>query len=312
MGYLRKPEWLKIRLGSDENSRSLQGREGEIPPSSTSISVNSIMKKHGLNTVCSEAGCPNKGECFSRGTAAFMILGSSCTRKCRFCKVAKGAPERVNPSEPGAVAEAVKEMKLTHAVITSVTRDDLSDGGAGHFAETISEIRKLCPEVTVEVLIPDFKGSFEALKKVIDAGPDIINHNVETVPGLYSAVRPMAVFERSLELLKRVKETDRNTFTKSGFMVGLGEKEEEVLELLKELRAVDCDVLTIGQYLQPSREHYDVVEYVHPDQFKKYKEIALEMGFKYAASGPLVRSSYHAEDEFAALTSEGRLKKNKD
>lgn len=309
MGYLRKPEWLKIRLGADEK----QSRKGEITSSGISVSVNSILKKHGLNTVCSEAGCPNKGECFSRGTATFMILGSSCTRNCRFCKIAKGAPEKVNPSEPKAVAEAVKEMKLTHAVITSVTRDDLPDGGAGYFAQTISEIRKLCPGVTVEVLIPDFKGSFEALKKVIYSRPDIINHNMETVPRLYSAVRPMAVFERSLELLKKVKETDCNIFTKSGFMVGLGEKEEEVMELLKALRAVDCDVLTIGQYLQPSREHYDVVEYVHPDQFKKYREMAQSMGFKYAASGPLVRSSYHAEDEFGALKNEGFKKiKNKD
>lgn len=286
MTYIRKPEWLKIKLQGGMNSGN----------------VGSILKKYGLNTVCNEAGCPNKGECFNRGTATFMILGKNCTRNCRFCKVTKAAPEEVNPMEPRNIAGAVKEMNLKHTVITSVTRDDLLDGGAGHFANTVLEIKKLCPSVTTEVLIPDFKGNYEALREVVDAKPDIINHNVETVPELYKAVRPMAVFERSLELLRRVKEMDSSIFTKSGFMVGLGEKEEQVVELLKALRNVDCDIITIGQYLQPSKAHYNVVEYIHPDQFKKYEDIAKDMGFKYAASGPLIRSSYHAEDEFNNLT----------
>lgn len=285
MPYIRKPDWLKVKL---------EGATG-------SGNVNSILKKYCLNTVCSEAGCPNKGECFNRGTATFMILGKNCTRNCRFCKVTKAAPEELNPMEPQNIAKAVKQMNLKHTVITSVTRDDLEDGGSGHFASTILEIKKLCPHVTIEVLIPDFKGDYDALKKVVDAKPDILNHNVETVPQLYSEVRPMAVFQRSMELLKRVKEIDSSVYTKSGFMLGLGEREEQVIELLKELKSANCDIITIGQYLQPSKLHYDVVEYVHPDQFKKYEEVSKDMGFKYVASGPLVRSSYHAEDEFNSL-----------
>lgn len=285
MSYIRKPEWLKVKLQGGANSGN----------------VGSILKKYCLNTVCNEAGCPNLCECFNKGTSTFMILGKNCTRNCRFCKVTKSKPEEVNPVEPQNIAQAIKEMKLKHTVITSVTRDDLQDGGAGHFASTILEIKKNCPNTTVEVLIPDFKGDYNALKKVVEAKPDVINHNVETIPELYSLVRPMAVFERSLELLRRVKEMDSSIFTKSGFMVGLGEKEEQVVELLRALRNVDCDIITIGQYLQPSKEHYDVVEYVHPNQFKKYEEIAKSMGFKYVASGPLVRSSYHAEDEFNNL-----------
>lgn len=285
MTYARKPEWLKVKLGGNTNYSN----------------VNGILKKYSLNTVCSEAGCPNIGECFSRGTATFMILGKNCTRNCRFCKVTKGEPEHLDQMEPKHIAEAINEMGLKHTVITSVTRDDIKDGGAGHFASTILEIRKLNPGVTIEVLIPDFKGDYDALKKVVNAKPDIINHNVETVPELYSAIRPMAIFERSLEVLKRVKSLDGSIYTKSGFMAGLGENEEQVFRLLKDLRAVDCDVVTIGQYLQPSRQHYNVVEYVTPEQFKKYEEFAKEIGFKYVASGPLVRSSYHAEDEFKSL-----------
>jgi lipoic acid synthetase len=285
MEYVRKPEWLKVKLGGNTKSSNVHG----------------ILKRYGLNTVCNEAGCPNLGECFSRGTATFMILGKNCTRNCRFCKVTKDEPEHLNHMEPKHIAEAVKEMGLTHTVITSVTRDDLPDGGAEHFANTILEIRKLNPEVTIEVLIPDFKGDYDALKKVVEAKPDIINHNVETVPDLYSLIRPMAIFERSLEVLKRVKEMDSSIFTKSGFMVGLGEKEEQVLRLLEDLRTVDCDVVTIGQYLQPSKAHINVVEYVTPEQFKKYEDFSRSIGFKYVASGPLVRSSYHAEDEFNGL-----------
>ena len=286
MVYIRKPEWLKIKIKAGHNK----------------VNISNILKKYNLNTVCAEAGCPNECDCFNRGTATFMILGKNCTRNCKFCKVTKAEPEEVNPQEPNNIAKAIKEMNLKHTVITSVTRDDLPDGGASHFASTISEIKKICPQVTVEVLIPDFEGNYDSLKKVIDAKPNVLNHNVETIPDLYSAVRPMAVYERSLELLKRVKEIDSSIYTKSGFMVGLGENEDQVIELLKDLKNVKCDIITIGQYLQPSKDHYKVVEYVHPDKFKKYENIAKDMGFKYIASGPLVRSSYHAEDELSSLT----------
>lgn len=285
MIYKRKPEWLKIKIKSGANTGN----------------INNILKKYNLNTVCSEAGCPNACDCFNRGTATFMILGKNCTRNCKFCKVTKAEPEDVNTLEPKNIAQAIKEMNLKHAVITSVTRDDLPDGGASHFASTIQEIKNTCPNVTIEVLIPDLQGDFESLKKVVRAKPNVLNHNIETIPDLYSAVRPMAVYERSLELLKRVKEIDSNVFTKSGFMVGLGENEEQVIALLKDLKNVNCDIITIGQYLQPSKAHFELVEYVHPDTFKKYENIAKNMGFKYIASGPLVRSSYHAEDELSCL-----------
>lgn len=285
MIYKKKPDWLKIKIKSGSNTGN----------------VNNILKKYNLNTVCAEAGCPNACDCFNRGTATFMILGKNCTRNCKFCKVTKAEPEDVNELEPSNIAQAIKEMNLKHTVITSVTRDDLPDGGAGHFASTILEIKKNCPNVTIEVLIPDFKGDYESLKTVIRAKPNVLNHNIETVPDLYSAVRPMALYGRSLELLKRVKEIDSSIFTKSGFMVGLGENEEQVIALLKDLKNVNCDIITIGQYLQPSKAHFELVEYVHPDTFKRYENIAKDMGFKYVASGPLVRSSYHAEDELSSL-----------
>lgn len=281
MTNTKRPDWLKVKIKAGIDTSN----------------VSSILKKYNLNTVCNEADCPNICECFNKGTATFMILGKNCTRNCRFCKVTKAKPEKVNPMEPQNIAQAVKEMKLKHTVITSVTRDDLLDGGAGHFADTISKIKEECPSTTVEVLIPDFKGDYNALKKVVEAKPDVINHNVETIPELYGAVRPMAVFGRSLKLLKRVKELDSSIFTKSGFMVGLGEREEQVVELLRALRDIECDIVTIGQYLQPTKEHYEVVEYVHLNIFKKYEEIARSIGFKYVASGPFVRSSYHAENE---------------
>ena len=280
-----KPEWLKIRIKSGANTGN----------------VSSILKKYTLNTVCAEADCPNAYECFSRGIATFMILGKNCTRNCKFCKVIKAEPEELNPIEPINIAKAIKEMDLKHTVITSVTRDDLPDGGAGHFASTISEIKKNCPNVTIEVLIPDFKGEYDSLKKVVEAKPDVLNHNVETISNLYSSVRPMAVYKRSLELLKRVKEIDDSIFTKSGFMVGLGENAEQVIELLKDLKKVNCDIITIGQYLQPSKEHYEVKEYVNPSKFKIYETIARNMGFKFVAAGPFVRSSYHAEDGLNSL-----------
>lgn len=278
--HVRRPEWLR---------RKIQG-------SHISSEVNDILKTYSLNTVCKEANCPNKMECFNRKTATFMILGSTCTRNCSFCNVTKGKPQPVDSEEPKKLAQAVDKMKLKYAVITSVTRDDLSDGGASHFAEVVKELRNLEKNITIEVLIPDFNGDIDSLKKVIVSKPNIINHNVETVPSLYGTVRPMAIYERSLELLKRVKETNASIFTKSGIMLGLGEKEEEVIMLMKDLRNVDCDILTIGQYLAPSDKHLSVVEYIHPDVFEMYRKKGIELGFKNVASAPLVRSSYHADE----------------
>ncbi|MGM0760605.1 MAG: lipoyl synthase [Thermodesulfobacteriota bacterium] len=276
----RKPDWLKIKF-------SQPGRLTEIK---------SMLRRLSLHTVCEEAACPNMMECFGRKTATFMILGKNCTRNCRFCNVHGGTPEPVDDQEPEHVAEAVSELGLKHVVVTSVTRDDLPDGGAGHFARVIKRLAPL--QVTVEVLIPDFQGDSKALAQVVRAGPTIVNHNVETVPRLYPEVRPQAEYERSLHLLSQVKSFDSRVYTKSGFMLGLGETEDEVMAVLGDLRSVDCDVLTIGQYLAPSKEHYPVAEYVHPDVFAKYQDMAYKMGFVHVVAGPLVRSSYHA-DEFA-------------
>lgn len=277
--YQPKPDWLKVK--AQHNSSKSE--------------VEKLLARLSLNTVCEEANCPNLMECFSRKTATFMILGRVCTRNCTFCNVTKGCTQTVDAEEPLHVALGVKELGLKHVVITSVTRDDLEDGGSGHFAKVIEEIRKLDDKVIIEVLIPDFQGNVESLRKVIAAKPHIINHNVETVPRLYPEVRPMAVYERSLELLENVKKIDGNIYTKSGIMVGLGEKEPEVLEVFRELKNRGCDFLTVGQYLAPSKMHHPVVEYVHPDTFSYYKEKALEIGFKYVASSPLVRSSYMAD-----------------
>lgn len=276
--HKRKPEWLRVKLQGAEKTHE----------------VKEMLNRLSLHTVCQEANCPNLIECFGRKTATFMILGSICTRNCTFCNVTKGGTQAVDPEEPNNVAKAVKELGLKHAVITSVTRDDLPDGGAGHFAQIIEKL--LATKVIVEVLIPDFQGSRTALATVVKAKPHILNHNIETVPRLYPTVRPKASYARSLELLKNSKELDDSVFTKSGIMVGLGEQEEEVIAVLRDLRSVDCDLLTIGQYLAPSTKHHPVVEFIHPDLFKKYKDIAYEMGFKYVAAGPLVRSSYHAAD----------------
>ncbi len=276
----RKPEWLR---------RNIQG-------SRVSSEVNHILQELSLNTVCKEANCPNRMECFNRSTATFMILGSVCTRNCTFCNVTKGTPQLVDREEPRKVAEAVDKLKLKHAVITSVTRDDLPDGGAGQFAEVVKEIRKLNKGITVEVLIPDFNGEDAALAAVIAAKPDIINHNVETVPELYNNVRPMAVYQRSLDLLKRVKEADGSILTKSGIMLGLGETEAAVEGVMRDLRTAGCDIITIGQYLAPSNKHHPIVEYVHPDVFEGYRQLGQELGFKNVLSAPLVRSSYHADE----------------
>lgn len=277
---VRKPKWLRMDLHGGEAFKD----------------VEKLLDELDLNTVCKEANCPNKMECFNKRTATFMILGRNCTRNCTFCNVTKAFPTPVDINEPIKVARAVKALGLKHAVITSVTRDDLSDGGANHFAKCVEEIRKLSPETTIELLIPDLRGDFEALKIVTDSKPDILNHNVETVPELYDTVRPMADFKLSVELLKKVKEYDPNIKTKSGVMLGLGETKEQILRVFEALRVVDCDILTVGQYLQPSIEHINVVEYIEPAVFDEYAEIAEKMGFSGVSSGPLVRSSYHAEE----------------
>jgi lipoic acid synthetase len=276
----RKPEWLRIRVRNNGDISQVEG----------------ILQRLSLHTVCEEANCPNRMECFSRKTATFMILGRVCTRNCRFCNVEGGIPEPVDDDEPEHAADAVKELGLLHSVITSVTRDDLPDGGAGHFARTIRAIRDKCPGTIVEVLIPDFKGDKAALETVVKAAPDIINHNVETVPRLYRGVRPQACYERSLQVLQNVKSMNDKIYTKSGIMVGLGESRDEVIEVFKDLRDAGCDFLTVGQYLAPSEKHYPVKEYVHPDVFADYRQIALDVGFAYAASSPLVRSSYNASE----------------
>jgi len=274
----RRPEWLKAKIPGGENFSHLKN----------------IVDVHRLHTVCEEARCPNMGECWNAGTATFMILGDVCTRSCGFCAVKTGKPaEGLDWDEPYRVAEAVKMLGLRHAVITSVNRDERRDGGAPIFAETIREIRRRVPDCRVEVLIPDFKGDEEALNIVLDARPDVLNHNLETVPRLYSVVRPQANYRQSLELLDRSKK--RGFIAKTGVMVGIGEKPEEVVEVMKDIRAVDCDILTIGQYLQPTKEHLQIDRYVHPDEFQMYKEVGMTMGFKHVESGPLVRSSYHAE-----------------
>ena len=273
---LPRPEWLKVKLASGENYARVKG----------------LVTGHKLHTVCEEARCPNMGECWNAGTATFMILGDVCTRSCGFCNVKTGRPEFLDTDEPRRVAEAIRTMSVKHAVITSVNRDELEDGGAGIFAETIRLARDARPGITVEVLIPDFRGDEHALRVLVDAKPDILNHNTETVPRLYPTVRPQAKYTRSLELLERGKQW--GMVTKSGLMLGLGETTEEIVEVMSDLRAVACDILTLGQYLQPSREHLPVHRYVHPDEFKMLKECGISMGFRHVESGPLVRSSYHA------------------
>jgi lipoic acid synthetase len=250
----------------------------------------------GVNTVCQSARCPNLGECFARGNAAFMIMGDICTRNCRFCAVEHGAPAPLDPDEPRRVAEAAAELGLRHVVVTSVTRDDLPGGGAAHFAATIAAMRELLPGSRVEVLVPDFQGDTEALRTVLQAGPDVLNHNIETVPRCYPEARPQAHYARSLDLLRASARISHDIVTKSGFMVGLGETEEEIYGVLRDLRAAAVAAVTIGQYLQPTRRHLPVAAYIHPDVFHRYAEIARALGFPHVLSGPLVRSSYHARD----------------
>lgn len=275
----RKPEWLKARVPGGENYSRLRN----------------LIDERKLHTVCEEARCPNMGECWNSGTATFMILGDTCTRSCGFCNVKTGKMHIVDEDEPRRVGEAVAMMNLRHAVITSVNRDELFDGGAHIFARTIHEIRTRLPLCKVEVLIPDFMGSEEALNVVLNAQPDVLNHNIETVPRLYRTVRPQAHYHRSLEVLERAKARGFNT--KTGIMLGLGEATDEVIEVMGDLRAVGCDIFTIGQYLQPTKNHLPVDRYVHPDEFAMLKRRGMEMGFRHVESGPLVRSSYHAADQ---------------
>lgn len=274
-----RPPWLKARIPSGENYARLKG----------------LIDRHKLHTVCEEARCPNMGECWNHGTATFMILGDTCTRSCGFCAVKTGRPLELDAEEPFRVADAVQMMGVRHAVITSVNRDELFDGGAQIFAETIRQIRTRCPETKIEVLIPDFKGDEFALDIVLDAFPDILNHNIETVPRLYPVVRPQARYDRTLELLDRAKR--RGFLTKSGLMAGIGEQTNEILGVLRDLRKVRCDIVTIGQYLQPTKDHLPVHRFVHPDEFTMFKRAGMEMGFRHIESGPLVRSSYHAEGQ---------------
>lgn len=275
---IRKPEWLKVKLPSGKESSD----------------VLKNVTKHELHTICQSGNCPNQAECWGEGTATLMILGNVCTRSCQFCNVETGKPEAVDVMEPYRVAESIKLMGLKHAVITSVDRDDLKDGGAKVWAATIRMIRKHCPGVTMETLIPDFQGKWENLQYIIEANPEVVSHNIETVKRLTKEVRMQAKYERSLEVLKRLKAGGINR-TKSGIMLGLGETEEEIIEAMDDLRAAEVDVLTIGQYLQPTKKHLAVQAYIHPDTFKKYEEIGLAKGFAFVESGPLVRSSYHAE-----------------
>lgn len=277
---MRLPEWTKVK--------SLTGLHD----------TKHILRNYGLSTVCEEARCPNRGECFSKPTATFMILGSVCTRNCGFCAVESSIPKPLNDDEPEKVAMAAKEMGLRYVVITSVTRDDLKDGGAAHFAKTVLAIRKHIPDAKVEALTPDFKGDYKAIKTVLDSRPDVYNHNIETVPRLYPYVRPRADYTTSLNVLMNAKTIAPHITTKSGLMLGLGETFNEIVSVLKNLRDVGCDAVTIGQYLRPSRKNLPVKEFVRPEIFGLYKEIALEMGFKYAASSPLVRSSMNAEEMF--------------
>lgn len=278
---LRKPEWMRIKL----------------PPSSQKIEhIKSTLRKNKLHSVCEEASCPNLAECFNHGTATFMIMGAICTRRCPFCDVAHGRPLPLDPEEPKKLALTIKEMNLKYVVITSVDRDDLRDGGAQHFADCIREIREHSPQTRIEILTPDFRGRMEqALEVFRETPPDVFNHNLETAPRMYRVARPGADYKWSLELLRRIKEMHPNVPTKSGLMMGLGETNEEIVEVLKDLREHGVNMLTLGQYLQPSRHHLPVKRYVPPAEFDELKDVAMDLGFSHAACGPFVRSSYHAD-----------------
>lgn len=279
---VQKPKWLRVKLPTGENYKQVRG----------------LVDKYKLHTICESGHCPNMGECWGAGTATFMILGNICTRSCGFCNVATGRPLNVDWEEPEKVARSVKLMKIKHAVLTSVDRDDLADGGSIIWAETVRAIRRISPETTMETLIPDFKGELHNVDRIIEANPEIVSHNMETVRRLTRKVRIQAQFDRSLMVLKYLKEQGIRR-TKSGIMLGLGETKEEVIEAMRELREADVDIITLGQYLQPTKRHLPVVEFITPEVFKELEEIGLEMGFKFVESGPLVRSSYHAEKHIA-------------
>ena len=284
--YVRRPEWLRL----SPLDSAIVGKMGRL------------MRGLQLHTVCESARCPNRTKCFTEGTATFMILGDVCTRNCTFCAVNKGKPFPLDSQEPEHVVDAVGKLGLHYVVITSVTRDDLPDGGASHFSQTIGAIHKYDTNIKVEALVPDFKGCLSALQTVIDACPTVLNHNVETVPRLYPEVRPQAKYQRSLELLEQTKLLDSELLTKSGLMLGLGEERQEVIEVMANLREVGCDVLTIGQYLPPSLKHHMLVRYVPPEEFAEYQHLGKEMGFTSVIAGPLVRSSLHAADAYLMVT----------
>ena len=281
---LRKPDWIRVRAGGG-------GRFAEIKQ---------ILREMKLHTVCEEASCPNIGECFGHGTATFMIMGDLCTRRCPFCDVAHGRPNPLDAEEPRHLGETIAALDLKYVVITSVDRDDLRDGGAGHFVECIRSVRELSPQTKIEILTPDFRGRLDRALEILDAGPpDVMNHNLETVPRLYKAARPGSDYAHSLQLLKQFKARHPQVPTKSGLMVGLGETNEEILEVMRDLRAHDVDMLTVGQYLQPSKHHLPVTRFVHPDEFRMFEDEARRMGFVNSACGPMVRSSYHADRQAA-------------
>lgn len=282
---LRKPDWIRVRA----------------PGSPVYNETKAIVRENRLVTVCEEAGCPNIGECWSKKHATFMIMGDTCTRACAFCNVKTGLPDALDGEEPAKVADAIARMELSHAVITSVDRDDLDDGGAEHFAQVIRAVRGQSPNTTIEVLTPDFLRKNGALEKVVEARPDVFNHNLETVPSLYLRIRPGARYFHSLRLLQRVKELDAQMFTKSGIMVGLGETRDQVLQVMDDMRSADIDFITIGQYLQPSRKHAAIDRFVTPDEFRSYETIAYSKGFLMVSSSPLTRSSHHAGDDFERL-----------
>ena len=284
----KKPYWIRSKLN---NSREF-------------FLTKSVVNQNNLVTVCQEANCPNITECWSKKHATFMIMGDTCTRACAFCDVKTGKPNKLDPFEPKKISLAVKKLNLRHVVITSVDRDDLEDGGSNHFYETITETRNENPNTTIEVLTPDFLRKGDAFKKVLDAKPDVFNHNIETVPGLYRKVRPGSRYFASLDLLKNVKKIDKNIFTKSGLMVGLGENKDEIIQVMDDLISADVDFLTIGQYLQPSEKHHPLERYYSPDEFEELKTIAISKGFLLVSSSPLTRSSYHADEDFELLQKE--------
>ena len=281
----RKPAWIRVKA----------------PGSAVWRETSDLLKGSGLTTVCQEAACPNIGECWEKKHATFMIMGEVCTRACAFCNVATGLPAPLDPGEPGRVAEATKALGLSHVVVTSVDRDDLDDGGAAHFAQTIAAIREACPSTTIEILTPDFLRKPGALARVVAAGPDVFNHNLETVPSLYVTVRPGARYFHSLRLLQEAKERNPDLVTKSGLMLGLGENRNEVMQVMDDMRAADVDFLTLGQYLQPTRKHHPVASFVTPEEFEAYKTIAYAKGFAYVAASPLTRSSHHAGEDLQRL-----------